>query len=109
MIVTVPELKEQIGWTDGLGTADDNLMARKIAAAQDHIERLLGFKIEVTYPPVGEPPVSTIPPALVEAVSQLAAHWYENREATLVGVNAQELPFGVWNIVNEYREYSFDG
>lgn len=109
MIVTVPELKEQIGWTDGLGTADDALMARKIAAAQDHIERLLGFKIETTYPPVGDPPVSTIPPALVEAVCQLAAHWYENREATLVGVTAQELPFGVWNIVNEYREYSFDG
>lgn len=106
MIVTVPELKEQIGWTDGLGTADDNLMTRKIAAAQDHIERLLGFKIEETYGGEDQDPV---PPALVEAVLQTAAHWYENREATLVGVSGQELPFGVWSIVNEYREYSFDG
>ncbi|WP_105437515.1 head-tail connector protein [Neorhizobium sp. T25_13] len=107
MIVTVAELKEQIGWTDGLGTADDELMGRKIAAAQDHIERLLGFKIETTYPPAGDPPASTVPAALVEAVLQLAAHRYENREATLVGVTAQEIPFGVWSIVNEYREWSF--
>ncbi|WP_202402871.1 head-tail connector protein [Shinella kummerowiae] len=107
MIVTTAELKEQIGWSADLGTADDALMGRKIAAAQDHIERLLGFAIETTYPPAGEPPVSTVPPSLKEAVLQLAAHWFENREATLVGVSAQEIPFGVWAIVNEYREYSF--
>jgi hypothetical protein len=101
-ILSVAELKEQIGWSADLGGADDALMGRKIAAAQDHIERLLGFKIEVTY-------ADAVPPALVEAVGQLAAHWYENREATLVGATAQELPFGVWPIINEYRGFSFDG
>lgn len=105
-IVTVPQLKEQIGWTDDLGTADDALMQRKIDAAQNHIERLLGFKIGEKYGGAGQ---EAIPVSLVEAVSQLAAHWFENREATLVGVTAQELPFGVWDIVNEYRSYSFDG
>ena len=25
----------------------------------------------------------------------------------IVNRNGQELPFGVWQIVNEYREYSF--
>jgi hypothetical protein len=100
MIVTTAELREQLNLTDGLGEGDDALLDRKAAAAQDHIERLLGFKIEETYP-------DTVPPALKEAVLMLAADWYENREATLVGVSAQELPFGVQAIVAEYREYSF--
>lgn len=107
MIVTTAELKEQLNITEDLGTGDDELLARKIAAAQGHIERLLGFAIEATYPPAGDPPLSMVPPALKEAVLQLAAHWYENREATLVGVSGQELPFGIWSIVNEYREWSF--
>lgn len=104
MIVDVTILKQQLNATGIPGTDDDALIERKIKAAQDHIERLLGFKIEETYGGTDQDP---IPPALVEAVCQLAAHWYENREATLVGVNGQELPFGVWQIVNEYREYSF--
>lgn len=104
MIVDVELLKQQLNATGIPGTDDDALIERKIDAAQNHIERLLGFKIEETY---GGTDQDEIPPALVEAVCQLAAHWYENREATLVGVSAQELPFGVWQIVNEYREYSF--
>lgn len=100
-VVTVDEIKEQLNITADLGTADDALLGRKIAAAQDHIERLLGFKIAVAYP-------TDIPPALVEAVSQLAAHWYENREATSPAT-LQTIPFGVQAIVAEYREYSFDG
>ncbi|CUX15365.1 MULTISPECIES: head-tail connector protein [Agrobacterium] len=104
MIVSLNELKQQLNLTPDLGTDDDALLERKIAAAQNQVERLLGFKIEERYGSTGQ---EEIPPALVEAVSQTAAHWYENREATLVGVSAQELPFGVWPIVNEYREYSF--
>ena len=106
MIVTADVFKEQLNFNADLGTADDALLVRKIEAAQDHIERMLGFKIEATYGGTDQEPV---PPALVEAVCQLAAHWYENREASLVGVTAQDLPFGVWSIVREYREYSFDG
>lgn len=108
MIVSLAEMKEHLNITADLGTADDALIGRMVSAAQGHIERLLGYQIETNYPPAGDPPVSTIPPSLVEAVCQLAAHWYENREATLVGVTAQDLPFGVWEIVREYREYSFD-
>lgn len=105
-IVTVAELKEQLNLTDDLGTADDALLGRKIFAAQDHIERQLGFKIEARYGGEGQDP---IPASLVEAVSLLAAHWYENREASLIGVNGYALPFGVQEIVDGYREYSFDG
>lgn len=105
-IVTVDQLKEQLNLTADLGTGDDALLGRKIEAAQDHLERLLGFKIAATYGGTGQDP---IPPALVEAVCQLAAHWYENREGTVVGATAQTLPFGLSDIVREYREWSFGG
>lgn len=97
MIVNVETLKEQIivAIDD-----DDALIERKIAAAQDHIERQLGFKIEEEYP-------ADVPAALVEAVCQLVGHWYENREATAIGVSVQELPFSVAEIVREYRNWSW--
>lgn len=99
-IVSVDQLKEQLNLTDDLGTADDALLARKIEAAQNHIERLIGFSIASMS--------GGVPPALVECVCQLAAHWYENREGTVVGFKAASLPFGVDDIVREYREWSFD-
>lgn len=105
-IVTVPQLKEQLNLTDDLGSGDDALIDRKISAAQNHLERLLGFKIETRYGGEGQ---EDVPPALVEAVCQLAAHWYENREGTVVGATAQTLPFGLSDIVREFREWSFDG
>lgn len=102
-IVTVAELKEQLNIMADLGTLDDALLGRKIAAAQNHLERLLGFGIEATYGGAGQDP---IPPALVEAVSQLAAHWYETREASSP-TTLQTIPFGVQEIVAEFREWSF--
>jgi len=105
-IVTITQLKAQLNLTDDLGNGDDALLERKIAAAQNHIERLIGFKIEARY---GGADQDDIPPALVEVVCQLAAHWYENREGTVVGATAQALPFGLSDIVREFREWSFDG
>lgn len=103
MIVTVPQIKEQLN-IDAADNSDDALLSRKISAAQDHVERLLGFKISERYGGVDQ---EAIPSALVEAVSQLAAHWYENREASVIGMSAGALPFGVQDIIREYREYSF--
>ncbi|TDK38604.1 phage gp6-like head-tail connector protein [Rhizobium deserti] len=102
MIVSVDELKQQLNLSDDLGTGDDALIGRTIAAAQGLVERQLGYAIEMTYP-------VEVPAALQQAVSLLACHWFENREATLVGVTGQEIPFGVREIVQEFREYSFDG
>lgn len=101
-IVTLDQVKAQLAFTDDLGATDDPLLNRKIAAAQNHIERLLGFGIEATFGGAGQDPV---PPALVEAVCQLAAWWYENREAATD--KAAELPFGVREIVQEYRGFTF--
>lgn len=103
MIVSVEQIKEQLNIEADDGS-DDALLSRKISAAQDHVERLLGFKIAERYGGTGQ---EEIPPALVEAVSELAAHWYENREASVIGMSATALPFGVQDIIREYREYSF--
>lgn len=101
MIVTLDEMKAHLNIT---GDQDDALIGKKIAAAQNHIERLLGFKIEETY---GGAEQEDIPASLAEAVMQLAAHWYENREAVIVGVTAIPMPLGVREIIREYRDWSF--
>lgn len=96
MIVSLEELKAHLNITTAI---DDALLPAKIAAAQSQLEGWLGYAIEEEY--------DDVPPALKEAVLQLAAHWYENREATLVGVNAQSLPLGFEDIVANFRRYSF--
>ncbi|QNQ40585.1 head-tail connector protein [Brucella intermedia] len=103
-IVTLEALKQQLNITADQGVDDNEILTRKLKAAQSYIESLLGFKITEVYGGTDQEPV---PEALIEIIYQTAANWYENREAVLVGVNAQELPFGVWPVVNEFRKYVF--
>lgn len=107
-IATVPQLREQLNFTADLGSADDALLARLLEAAQNHLERTLGFAIGAAVAEV--PPRSGfeagVPPALVEAVLQLAAWWYEQREAA-AEVQLHEVPFGVSEIVAGFRDWSF--
>lgn len=100
-IVTLDQMKAHL---NVIGDHDDALITSKIAAAQNHVERQLGFKIEETY---GGEEQEDIPASLAEAVMQLAAHWYENREAVIVGVTAIPMPLGVREIIREYRDWSF--
>ena len=99
MALDINDLKAHCNVT---GTADDSVMTRLLSAATAHVGRLLGYAIDDAdiFP-------SGTPGDLELAVLQLAADWYENREATLVGVSAQAIPFGVREIVNEYRAYTF--
>lgn len=101
-IVTLDQLREQLNFTADMGSVDDALLSLKLDAAQDHLERYLGFKIEDTYGGLDQP---EIPPALREAVCQLAAFWYEVREAA--GEGARVIPFGVTEIADGYREWTF--
>lgn len=101
-IARLDDLKDQLAFTDDIGPADDALLTRLLPAAENHIERMLGFKIEARFGGTGQEPV---PPSLVQAVLMLAAHWYEMREAT--GPAVQEVPFGVREIVTGYREFTF--
>lgn len=96
-IVTVDELKAQLNITSN---DDDTLLTQKLASAQDTIERRLGFKIGEVYP-------DNTPPALKEAVLQLASWWYEQRETAVAGMSAQHIPFGVNSIIDDYRDWSF--
>jgi len=103
-ILSLPELKEHLAFTDDIGDADDALLGRLNAAAQNHIERLLGFKIEDCFGGEDQDPV---PPALVEAVSLLAAWWYDQRETAITGTIVASVPFDVKEIITEYREFTF--
>ena len=101
-IVTFLQLGDQLNFTPDVGLEDQPLMVAKIEAAQAHIERLLGYQIEARFGGTGQPP---IPPDLCEAVLQLAAHWYEVREAA--GDGLKEIPYGVSEIVMGRKDWSF--
>ncbi|WP_112311834.1 head-tail connector protein [Pseudogemmobacter bohemicus] len=98
MIVTLDQLKGQIGFTPDMGDIDDALLTRKGEAAQDMIEHRLGFKIVEHF-------TDGVPPALIEAVLMLAAWWYDTRETA--GDNSREVPFGVSMIIDDFRDWSF--
>jgi uncharacterized phage protein (predicted DNA packaging) len=99
MALLLADLKAHCNVT---GTADDAVLTRLLDAAAKQVERHLGFALdnEVELP-------DGAPADLEHAVYMLAAHWYENREATLVGMTAQPLPFGVNEILAEFRNYTF--
>lgn len=96
MIVTVEELKAHLNITFD---DDDALIADKIAVAEACVAEYVGADLEADF--------ETLPTPLREAVKQLAAHFYENREAVLVGATAQTLPLGVFDLVGPYREWCF--
>lgn len=51
---------------------------------------------------VGYGAASDVPAHFVVAMQLLVGHYYENREATLVGFSAEELPFGVKDILQSH-------
>lgn len=83
---------------DAVDSADDWILFDKIEAAEAWIDRWL---------PEPMADMESVPADLKQAVLMLVAHFYENREATLVGVSAEEIPFGVWDIINQHRAWSF--
>ncbi|RWD80457.1 head-tail connector protein [Mesorhizobium sp.] len=92
MSVTVALLKLQLNVDFD---TDDDLLAHKIAAAEEWIGDYIGKPL-VDFDPV--------PATLTEAVLQLAASWYENREAVVIGAGANEVPFGVKALIRPYWE-----
>ncbi|WP_276118386.1 head-tail connector protein [Pararhizobium qamdonense] len=94
-VITVEDVKRHL---NVVGTDDDLLIADKIAAAEAFIGRW-------TLTPLAA--MTEVPADLKEAVRLLTGHFYENREASIVGVSAEEIPFGLWDLINPHREYSF--
>jgi uncharacterized phage protein (predicted DNA packaging) len=105
-IIDLDEIKAQLRIDD---SDNDDVLERKIEAAQGHLERLLGFKLDATtYPTIGDVAFpETVPAPLRECVCQLAAHWYENREAVTFGDTGQPLPIGINDVVTEFRNWSW--
>lgn len=97
MTVSLAAAKAHLNITTDI---DDEIVTRLIAAATDWLERQLGYVIAERYP-------DEVPPALDQGMLLMTGHWYANREATLVGVNAQTLPIGIADIVNDYRDWSW--
>lgn len=99
MALSLNDLKAHCNVT---GNGDDAVLTRLLAAAQKHVERQLGYALSDTAVlPTGAPA------DLEQAVYMLASHYYENREALLIGVSAQVLPLGVADIIAEHRRYTF--
>lgn len=97
-IVTVAEVKEQLNQSLD---ADDDLIQRKIDAAEAYVARYIGQALADLDGDDG------FPPDLREAITMLAATLYEQREMALVGVTAQEAPFGFYDLVKPYRVWVF--
>lgn len=83
-------------------SADDALIQKKIDAAEAWIGKFIGFALDddEAFP-------DGTPEPLKEATRQLVAAWYENREGVIVGISADEAPFGVVELIQPYREWSF--
>lgn len=93
MSVSLDLLKSQMNLT---GTDDDALLAVYIAAAEGWIVGQIGKELAT---------FETIPAEITLATLQLASHWYENREAALVGIDGNEVPFGVRDLIRSHREW----
>jgi hypothetical protein len=94
-VIQLADMKAHLNVTFG---TDDTLIQGKIDAAEDWIAKFV-------CPPWL--PADRVPGALLEAVRLLAAHLYENREASLVGVTSQDLPFGLLDLITPYRAWAF--
>jgi uncharacterized phage protein (predicted DNA packaging) len=94
MTITTANLKAHLNITTD---DDDALLADKIAAASQWVASYIGGPVDDDETPA---PVN-------EAIRQLAGHLYANREATLVGVTAQSLPFGFLDLLANYRAFAF--
>lgn len=72
--------------------ADDAVLEQKLKVATAWVGKIVGGDV-----------TDTDPEPIHEGVRLIAAHLFKNREASLVGVTAQELPFGALDMLEPYR------
>lgn len=92
--VTLADLKAHLNLTTD---QDDQLLTGKLEAASAWVGAYTA----------SDPSLDSTPAPMNEAILQLAAHLYENREASLVGVTASALPFGFLDLLAHYRAFAF--
>lgn len=85
---------------------DDTLLTDKIEAAITFTSHHVG-KLDAQ---TGDPVTlmwDTAPADVRQAILMLAAHWYENREATLIGIGGAETPIGYFDLLLAHRRWVF--
>jgi uncharacterized phage protein (predicted DNA packaging) len=97
-MTALTDLKAQLSLTDDDST-DDALLTGMIADALDHTGNAIGADAQLSY--------DELAGGLRRAVLMLAAHFYENREAVLVGISSNEMPLGFWELVAPHRKWVF--
>lgn len=103
MALDVDALREHLNMTaDDPDAIDLAVLPRVLDAAKAHTARQLGFALDdiVEYP-------DGTPADLEQAVLMLAAHWYENREASIAGVAMMPVPIGYDDIIRDHRSYTY--
>ena len=95
MTTPLAALKRQLNLT---GTDDDAQLALFLDAATEHTRQHIGAEA-LAY--------AEAPAPLKLAVLMLAAHLYENREATIAGMGINSVPFGYLDFCAAYRAWEF--
>lgn len=49
----------------------------------------------------------TAPADLQLAILQLAGHWFENREAVIIGASGADVPLSYWDLLLPHRRWVF--
>jgi hypothetical protein len=71
---------------------------RYVAAAEDYVGNFVGKPLSEFEP---------LPDGLRQAVKMLAGHLYENREASIVGVDINLVSPSIYDLMAPHREYVF--
>lgn len=83
----------------GTFTDDDDLLSLYLESAIEHTRQQIGAETLA---------FDEAPAPLKLAVMLLAAHYYENREATIAGIGINPVPFGYLDLCAGYRTWEFD-
>ena len=90
-MLTLSDAKRHLNVTTD---ADNDLITAKLAAASDWVAMYTGALI-----------TEATSARVKEAILMLMAHLFNNRESVLIGVTAQELPFGLLDMLSDYRAW----
>jgi hypothetical protein len=82
------------GALGNLASGTDELLQHYLDAAESRAVAMLGKPLSDFTP---------VPIDIKQAILQLAAHFYANRETVLVGTSGNEIPYGVADLLRPYR------
>lgn len=94
MALTIDDAKAHLNVTTDF---DDQLITNKLAAAKAWVSDYTGGSVDN----------AGTPQPVLEAVLILTAQLYDNREISTQGLTAQQLPFGMLDLLSPYRAWAF--